>query len=68
MEIAKDKKWQGKLFHITRFANLIDEWSQCDFCFTNFGVILEYLESSITTEKAIFSDFPARDPGVYTLS
>ena len=30
------------------FANFIDEWSQCDFCFTNFGVILEYLESSIT--------------------
>ena len=28
-------------------ANFIDEWSQCDFCFTNFGVILEYLESSI---------------------
>ena len=36
------------------FANFIDEWSQCDFCFTNFGVILEYLESSITTKKAIF--------------
>ena len=34
------------------FANFIDEWSQCDFCFTNFGVILEYLESSITTKKA----------------
>ena len=32
---------------LTRFANFIDEWSQCDFCFTNFGVILEYLESSI---------------------
>ena len=29
------------------FANFIDEWSQCDFYFTNFGVILEYLESSI---------------------
>ena len=36
------------------FANFIDEWSQCDFCFTNFGVILGYLESSITTQKAIF--------------
>ena len=36
------------------FANFIDKWSQCDFCFTNFGVILEYLESSITTKKAIF--------------
>ena len=33
------------------FANFIDEWSQCDFCFTNFGVIFEYLESSITTKK-----------------
>ena len=29
------------------FSNFIDEWSHCDFCFTNFGVILEYLESSI---------------------
>ena len=35
------------------FANFIDEWSQCDFCFTNFGVILEYLESSITTKKVV---------------
>ena len=26
----------------TGFANFIDEWSQCDFCFTNFGVILEF--------------------------
>ena len=25
---------------ITGFANFIDEWSRCDFCFTNFGVIL----------------------------
>jgi len=31
----------------TGFANFIDEWSQCDFYFTNLGVILEYLESSI---------------------
>ena len=23
------------------FANFIDEWSQCDFYFTNLGVILE---------------------------
>ena len=38
----------------TGFANSIDEWSQFDFCFTNFGVILEYLESSITTKKATF--------------
>ena len=35
-------------------ANFIDEWSHCDFRFTNFGVILENLESSITTKKAIF--------------
>ena len=35
------------------FANFIDEWSHCHF-FTNFGVILEYLESSITMKKAIF--------------
>ena len=31
----------------TGFANFINEWSQCDFCFTNVGVILEYLVSSI---------------------
>ena len=24
------------------FANFIEEWSHCDFCFSNFGVILEY--------------------------
>ena len=36
------------------FANFFDEWSHCDFCVTNFGVILQYLESSITTKKAIF--------------
>ena len=36
------------------FANFIDEWSHCNFCVTNFGVILEYLESSITTKKAFF--------------
>ena len=52
---------------LTGFANFIDEWSYCDFCFTNFGVILEYLESSITTKKAM-SDFPARGPGMYTIS
>ena len=39
---------------LTGFANFIDEWSQCDFCVTNFGVILEYLEASVTTKKAIF--------------
>ena len=49
------------------FANFIDEWSHCDFCFTNFGVILEYLESSIRTKKS-FSDFPTRGPGMCTLS
>ena len=49
------------LFHsslgFSGFANFIDEWSQCDFCFTNFGVILEYLESSITTKKSHFQTF-----------
>ena len=39
------------------FANFIDEWSQYDFCFTNFGVILEYLELSITTKKSQFQTF-----------
>ena len=33
--------------NVPGFANFIDEWSQCDFCLTNFGVILEYLDSSI---------------------
>ena len=37
-----------------RVCNSIDKWCQFDFCFTNFGVILEYLESSITTKKATF--------------
>ena len=38
---------------ISGFANFIDEWSQSDFCFTNFGIILEYLESSITAKKVV---------------
>ena len=41
--------WCDSLYSVKKisgFANFIDEWSQCDFCFTNFGVILEYLESS----------------------
>ena len=37
------------------FANFIDEWSQCDFCFTNFGVILEYLESLLLLKKTYFN-------------
>ena len=41
-------------FQLSGFANFTDEWSQCDFCFTNSGVILECLESSIITKKAIF--------------
>ena len=49
------------------FANFIDEWSQCDFCFTNFGVILEYLESSITTKKAIFRLSSTWSWHVYTI-
>ena len=56
----KDKK-------ITGFANFIDEWSQCDFCFTNFGVILEYLESSITMNKAIFRLSSTWSWHVYTI-
>ena len=51
----------------TGFANFIDEWSQCDFCFTNFGVILEYLESSITTKKAIFRLSSTWSWHVYTI-
>ena len=33
--------------YLTGFANFIDERSQCGFCFTDFGVIVEYLKSSI---------------------
>lgn len=39
-------------------ANFSHEWSQCDFCFTNFGVILEYLESSITMKKTVLFHIP----------
>ena len=46
---------------------LIDEWSHCDFCFTNFGVILEYLESSITKKKAIFRLSSTWSWHVYTI-
>ena len=49
------------------FANFIDEYSQCDFWFTNFGVILEYLESSITTKKAIFRLSSTWSWHVYTI-
>ena len=49
------------------FANFIDEWSQCDFCFTNFGVILEYLELSIATKKANFRLFSSWSWHVYTI-
>ena len=51
----------------SRFANFIDEWSHCDFCFTNFGVILEYLESSITIKKAIFRLSSTWSWHVYTI-
>ena len=54
-------------FKSTGFANFIDEWSQCDFCFINFGVILEYLESSITTKKAIFRLSSTWSWHVYTI-
>ena len=49
------------------FANFIDEYSQCDFWFTNFGVILEYLESSITTKRAIFRLSSTWSWHVYTI-
>ena len=49
------------------FANFIDKWSHCDFCFSNFGVILEYLESSITTKKAIFRLSSTWSWHVYTI-
>jgi len=45
----------------------MDEWSQIDFCFTNFGVILEYLESNITTKKAIFRLSSTWSWHVYTI-
>ena len=49
------------------FANFIDKCSQCDFCFTKFGVILEYLESSITMKKAIFRLSSTWSRHVYTI-
>ena len=49
------------------FANFIDEYSQCDLWFTNFGVILEYLESSITTKRAIFRLSSTWSWHVYTI-
>ena len=55
----------------SRSENFIDEWSQCDFCFTNFGVILEYsiLESFWNIQFwSQVSDFPAHGPSMYTLS
>ena len=60
-------KWQRLILVLcmTGIANFIDEWSHWDFCFTSFGVMLENLESSITTKKKPFSDFPARAPGMY---
>ena len=51
---TKSRAARAEVLLCPRVANFIDEWSHCDFCFTNFGVILEYLESSITTKKAIF--------------
>ena len=49
------------------FANFIDEWSHCDFRFTNFGVILEYLTSSTTTKTAIFRLSSTWSWHVYTI-
>ena len=60
---------QNPLFYLrgTGFANFIDVWRQCDFCFKNFGVILEYLESSITLKKAIFRLSSTWSWHVYTI-
>ena len=33
-------RFSNKYVLASGFANFIDEWSWCDFCFTNFGVIL----------------------------
>ena len=59
--------WTDSTVVLPGFANLIDEWSHCDFCFTNFGVILEYLESSITTKKAILRLSSTWSWHVYTI-
>ena len=59
---------ESDFYHPTPgFANFIDERSQCDFCLTNFGVILEYLESSITMKKAIFRLSSTWSWHVYTI-
>ena len=49
------------------FVNFIDEWSQCDFHLTNFGVILEYLESTITMEKTVLFHIPKEGSHTITL-
>ena len=57
----------GLYIIVSGFANVIDKWSQCDFGFTNVGVILEYLESSITMQKAIFRPCSTWSWHVYTI-
>ena len=57
-QVWGEKAQELSLLNSSGFANFIDEWSHCDSCFTNFGVILEYLESSITdNEKSHFQTF-----------
>ena len=63
--MARASMWQ--LTAYSGFANFTDKWSHCDFCYTNFGVILEYLESSITTKKAIFRLSSTWSWHVYTI-
>ena len=64
-----ERSFRVYMILLTGFANFIDKWSpsHCDFCFTNFGVILD-IWSQVSQRKKPFSDFPARGPGMYTLS
>ena len=62
VDVRRSKTSFLKLPHANSgFANFIDEWSHCEFCFTNFGVILEYLESiasiNYDNEKSHFQTF-----------
>ena len=49
--VASEIMWlQGLQIFIIIYI-FIDGWGQCDFRFTNFGVIMEYLESRNSTER-----------------
>ena len=67
VRFSEKHQWNCTSKLSTGFANFIDKWSHCDFCFTNFGVILKYLESSITTKKAIFRLSSTWSWHVYTI-